>query len=444
MKYCFENYLFFFCTLIVLEQIVISNGLSVESTHTLKTRRQADKQNGECKRPNQPVNGNYIDLLNTTTDSETFPKNTVLSYSCNKGYTLSRSHKFIVCVKGSWDAEQPTCLKRCPSLHSTTSTIVKCYDENKVEIECDQATDGSEAKFRCANFYEPNEIKIVPRYCRDGTWNLPLLQCVPVCGQKNPNSSGNKVVEYPWVAAIFMKKNNEFINICIGTLLSEKIIITAAHCLANFEGEALKPEIFKVGVGKYYNKYQDVRDLYAQYSDVQNVIVHRRFRGDSQRYSSDIGFLITKDTFQLSIAVQPVCFRNVKNIHLTNQSRGIISGWGFPSKNGGMSDELEEIEIVYKDEATCFSELPREFLDKYYGYDKFCAGFYDNGTSACPRPSGKGLVFKNPQDKKFYIHGILSLGPTLSTNTCGTSTTSLYTEISTHYEMLEQIVSQYN
>lgn len=67
------------------------------------------------------------------------------------------------------------------------------------------------------------------------------------------------------VAAIFFFRN-----------LRDQIFL-AAHCVTNDYGDKLRPEEFMVGAGKYYSKYQDTRDVGAQYSQVgRNTDIRER------------------------------------------------------------------------------------------------------------------------------------------------------------------------
>lgn len=116
------------------------------------------------------------------------------------------------------------------------------------------------------------------------------------CGRKSVDAQalivgGKKVKkgDYPWQAAIYDKNKNNM-NICGGTIISMKTIVSgniisilacffhkkkfvvAAHCFAkNTRGNAINsPSRYKVGVGKYYLNYLDSRDVMAQYSEVSN------------------------------------------------------------------------------------------------------------------------------------------------------------------------------
>lgn len=74
--------------------------------------------------------------------------------------------------------------------------------------------------------------------------------------------------------------------------------------------------------------------------------------------------------------------------------------------------------------------------------DKMCAGFYEKNISVCRGDSGSGLVFRNPEDNRFYIHGVVSLGPTLR-GECNFRQNSLYTKVAFYYEFIDRESNQY-
>lgn len=54
-------------------------------------------------------------------------------------------------------------------------------------------------------------------------------------------------------------------------------------------------------------------------------MVHEKYRGDSQRYASDIALLITVDKLLFSKVVQPVCSNGLSQLPLRPGMIGVVS-----------------------------------------------------------------------------------------------------------------------
>uniref|UniRef100_A0A6P7F7W1 Modular serine protease-like n=1 Tax=Diabrotica virgifera virgifera TaxID=50390 RepID=A0A6P7F7W1_DIAVI len=376
--------------------------------------------------------------------------NTILTFKCDPEHVMSGS-PFSACFDEGWTTPPPTCERLCPPLSSTQTTHVICQNEKKGEVKCEEATHGTSAKFECAPYYESADRGSPLRFCYDGSWNLPPPQCIPVCGEKRVTAeplivNGQNVEkgDYPWTTAVFQKQGGGFMNVCGGSMLTQRVIITAAHCVTDATGTKISKDNVRIGVGKYYKDYNDPRDTLAQYSEIQEIIVHSRYKGEAQRYASDIAFLVTKVKLMLSKVVQPVCYHNLNdnNNRLTSRDVGVVTGWGYTEAGGKPSDTLKEVKIPYKDDATCVAELPTEWSDQYFTNDKFCAGHYNKSIAVCKGDSGGGLCFPNRRDGRYYIQGLVSVGHRV-TDGCDVQISALFTKVGFHLELVEQVTAQY-
>lgn len=71
-----------------------------------------------------------------------------------------------------------------------------------------------------------------------------------------------------------------------------------------------------------------------------------------------------------------------------------------------------------------------------------CAGFFAENKSVCNGDSGSGLVFRRIDDNRFYIHGVVSLAPTLR-GRCNFQQNSLYTRVASYYIFIDQETTRY-
>ncbi|CAH1101632.1 unnamed protein product [Psylliodes chrysocephalus] len=441
-----ENRGFSVCVCILVIGFVNSHILENFNREDINTtaRWKRQSQSYKCTLPKHPDNGRWLIINGDGKPGDQIDINTILKIECLDGYRLNPIIPFVACDVGFDPNKFPKCEKKCPSFYSTATTTLKCVDRDGNKIGCDQAIDGTYLTFDCIAYYEVPPGNKRSLFCRAGTWDFPKPVCQPVCGKKVNNetialSYGGKEVkdlEYPWVIAIYRKQGGSYQNICGGTLVSRRIVLTAAHCVTNDYGVAQPKELFEVAAGKYYNAYGDPRDQWVQYRKISKLIVKDGYRGESQRYAADIAVIVLEKLFRLGPVVQPVCINNLQNIYLKNRQMGEVAGWGITEKNQ-VADRLRVIKIPYKEKSTCSQELPAEWEEKYNFLDKICAGYYKRNISVCKGDSGSGLVFVNSEDSRYYIHGIVSIAPNLFNLQCNYETNALYTSIAFYYSFID-------
>ncbi|XP_018569610.1 uncharacterized protein LOC108909691 [Anoplophora glabripennis] len=430
--------------LLVASDLQIASCETQQTTYLSRYNRQTGNAGITCELPLHPVSGKWSIINGDGKPGGHVSKNTVLRFDCDPEYKLSSRSSFLICDE-NWNLSKvPTCERKCPAKYSTSTTTLKCEDKYGNEVTCDEAVDGTYLSYTCAPFFETPIGYKKTILCIDGTWNFPNPICQPVCGKIIEKSTIQLVVggtikeqrEYPWVIALFQKLGNEFSNICGATLVSQRVVITAAHCVTNDFGDKLRPEEFTVGAGKYYNKFRDPRDVRVQYSEVARIVVKSGYRGAPQRFLADLALLITKDLITINEVVQPVCYQDLPNIHLQAGKIGAIAGWG-KTESGEQPDELRTLEIPFKHQTTCAQELPSDWAHRFNTIDKICAGFFNQNKSVCTGDSGSGLYFKNPEDNRYYIHGVVSIAPA-EKGDCDPQQNSLYTSVAYYYEFVDR------
>jgi hypothetical protein len=393
---------------------------------------------GGCVLPNHPEFGEWqvYGIPGQFSPGMAIRAGATLRIQCKKRYKLEGKNA-IFCENGKWSDAVGHCLKLCPSIQSTSTMRVTCiYNKHEETENCTEAVEGTLVRFDCAPFYEDLGLSRHPIHiCRDGSWDQRRPECTPVCGQKSVNAqtlivNGKPVKkgDYPWQVALYTLNDKELI--CGGSLLNQRVVLTAAHCITDDKGKLLSKENYMVGVGKYYRPFNDSRDRNeAQFSEVKHMFIPELYKGSTQNYVGDIAILVTRVTFTLSRRVQPVCIDyGLKYTSYTNEF-GYVTGWGYTLQNDKPSDVLKELKVPAVSTEQCSSAIPEDY-DIYLTHDKLCAGYLDNGTSVCSGDSGGGLVFKF--DGRYYVTGIVSLSPQASTGGCDTQQYGLYTKVGTY------------
>ena len=117
-----------------------------------------------------------------------------------------------------------------------TSQAYNC-ELNGITVPCEQnQVPGTRVEVHCRIGYNIQKMPEVPNQficLNDGKWNHQTYRCFAICGVQTPVATqlislGQKagVSEAPWNVAVY--KNQELI--CGGSIITERIILSAAHC----------------------------------------------------------------------------------------------------------------------------------------------------------------------------------------------------------------------
>jgi hypothetical protein len=110
--------------------------------------------------------------------------------------------------------------------------------------------------------------------------------------------------EFPWLAAHFHQSRS---FICGGSLVSNNLIVTAAHCILDKGStQPLNPSESTYYIGKY--KLNDLNESGFISSDVQRFIVHQNWNSSHEAsYDSDIAISVLVKTIIFSNTIRPIC-----------------------------------------------------------------------------------------------------------------------------------------
>lgn len=155
-------------------------------------------------------------------------------------------------------------------------------------------------------------------------------QCVPCsCGSPNVikrivGGEETQEIRYPWMA--LLKNNNRFY--CGGSLISDRYVATAAHCLRGFLTERIS-----ISLLVHDRKSNSSREISRK---VKNSTVHERY--SPFNIDNDIGLLELEESVEMSNVLRPVCMPIRDKTYL--DEIGIASGWGATSEGGPLAQKL--------------------------------------------------------------------------------------------------------
>ncbi|GLH00683.1 Modular serine protease, partial [Gryllus bimaculatus] len=374
-----------------------------------------------CVLPSQPVNGIYHvggcepQSCNVSPGS-TISNFAILNFTCIPGFHLSGLN-IIWCSNEMWSSPFPTCSRAlCPPLKNP-SRYFECTESGTIVNCSEPMVPGTKATVRCENFHTAGpELSSYDIICKEtGQWSNVVYSCTPECGLPNPgglpfiaNGRVAKLAEFPWHVGIFKMMGDTFKQICGGNLVTAKMIISAAHCFW-LESERRVDSIqnYRIAAGKYYLQW-DKRTDYFQESKIENIYVHRSFRGRAGLYDADIAVVALTNNFVINEAVRPICldFDRRYSEDFKAGKVGVIVGWGY-TENQTQSEELHAITLPYEDRNVCIERTKESLIPYLIAHDKFCVGT-NSGKSVCPGDSGGGFALKFGNGIQYYLMGVVT------------------------------------
>ncbi|GBP95973.1 Modular serine protease [Eumeta japonica] len=282
-----------------------------------------------CELPVSPEHGEYY-VFNKSHDGPgdnyTFLH---LLYQCEYGYGIVGDDK-INCSRGVWSDVLPTCISGCRlNYDADVHYLCKKWRSKEFSEEfCNvYIPNGEEVLPVCDTPYYRSDKDLPPMKCVDGNWNYTPA-CLPECGvniskKKIPKhlwvhlrtpdgrvSRGRSArsKEFPWHVGIYNKMYKPYMQICGGSIISAEVVVTAAHCFWK-DVEGLEPSRrFAVAAGKLYRRWTAPSDSKAQFRDVNNIVIPKRFRGGLTNFQDDIAIVYLSKPLSFNEYVWPVCF----------------------------------------------------------------------------------------------------------------------------------------
>ncbi|XP_044265437.1 uncharacterized protein LOC123011852 [Tribolium madens] len=225
--------------------------------------------------------------------------------------------------------------------------------------------------------------------------------------------NGNKtgLFEFPWMALLSYQTDNGPSFLCGGTIINEKYILTAAHCVTN-----IKHKLIGVRVGEHdirtntdceEEEGEEICAPPVQDLSIEKVIFHEQY--NLSTHANDIA-LIRVSPINLTLEnSRPVCLPldEARDFNFTNKNV-VVTGWGYTEK-GVPSPDLRKAELPMVPFQECQEEFKRSVqLNK----GQICAGGKTKSDS-CSGDSGGPLhafsfLYGQP---RFVQQGIVSFGP---------------------------------
>jgi secreted trypsin-like serine protease len=205
---------------------------------------------------------------------------------------------------------------------------------------------------------------------------------------------------WPWIVVINMQLDETIKYVCGASLLSNKVAISAAHCIVTLSADQVI-----LYIGAY--DISDATNIDYEVRKTTELIVHPDYFNEEKTFSdADIGLLIMQEPIQFNSFIRPICLWPNQFIDedVVNQT-GIVVGWGRTEGTAFSTATPLSIELPIVSEVTCL----REDISYFYitSNRTFCVG-EKNGKGPCHGDSGSGFFMK--RKGRWLLRGIVSAG----------------------------------
>ncbi|KAF5305584.1 hypothetical protein FQA39_LY01675 [Lamprigera yunnana] len=248
-----------------------------------------------------------------------------------------------------------------------------------------------------------------------------LLPNRSVCGSDTTtnriyNGQLTDLDEFPWMALLGYKSNDidEVDFKCGGTLINNRYVLTAAHCIRIRVENGISLHMVRLGEWNIttakdcqtFGKYQDCSNPVLDIL-VEQKIAHPLY--NSRKGEHDIGLIRLADNVEYTSFIQPICLPFVNDNRDYINELMVVCGWGSTEK-GSSSDVKLKLEVPIVSNDVCNSRLGKITS---ITQNHICAGGI-KGKDSCSGDSGGPLMIKEDPFGTLKFHwlqeGIISWG----------------------------------
>ncbi|XP_037093100.1 transmembrane protease serine 11B-like [Pollicipes pollicipes] len=258
--------------------------------------------------------------------------------------------------------------------------------------------------------------------------DLPAVQVNdPLCGRTKHTTRivGGEAAPkntYPWLVGVTTRSRADMF--CEGSIINERFVLTAAHCVAR-----RKLWVLNVQVRKHLRN----RDSEELRFKVKRVIKYPGYK----RLQDDIALLELDGSLRLllhndDVRVRPICLPTTacgggSGDACFGGRTAVVAGWGVNQQRPkAYPKSLQRVELPVLTSEACEASQPTVITDSM-----LCTSYSGGGRDACQGDSGGPLMVDTGKSKTTLI-GIVSFG-----KGCGVPEhPAVYTRVSEYYDWI--------
>uniref|UniRef100_A0A673UJ59 tryptase n=1 Tax=Suricata suricatta TaxID=37032 RepID=A0A673UJ59_SURSU len=253
-----------------------------------------------------------------------------------------------------------------------------------------------------------------------------------VCGRPrmlNRMVGGQDALEGEWPWQVSIQRNGS--HFCGGSLITERWVLTAAHCFSNTSETSL------------YQVLLGVRQLvrpgpHAVYARVKRVERNPLYQGMAS--SADVALVELEAPVTFTSHILPVCLPDPSVVFEAGMNCW-VTGWGSPSEEDRLPNPrvLQKLAVPIIDTPRCnllSKDAEFGFQPKTIKDDMLCAGFAEGKKDACKGDSGGPLVCLVGQS--WLQAGVISWGEGCARR----NRPGVYIRVTSHHNWIHRIIPE--
>ena len=177
---------------------------------------------------------------------------------------------------------------------------------------------------------------------------------------------------------------------CGGALVTNKHVVTAAHCIDEASGRLNRVTYALIGDTTLAIAGDTKRFIIK----IKKKTLYPGWTRKTKIIQNDIAVLLLDTPVSLTKYphIKPVCLPNKERFDDAIGRQGIVTGWGAIKEDGPFHSVLQELKVYI---------LQKKFCKSSTGSNR-CAGYEKGRKDACLRDSGGPLVVKGNYLKTVY------------------------------------------
>uniref|UniRef100_A0A182ITB3 Uncharacterized protein n=1 Tax=Anopheles atroparvus TaxID=41427 RepID=A0A182ITB3_ANOAO len=230
---------------------------------------------------------------------------------------------------------------------------------------------------------------------------LDLEHCGDYSEDRIAFGNNAKLFQYPWMA--LLRSGGEWI--CGGTLINERYVLTAAHCVKNKAFDYVRLGEFELNRTIDCDLRNEACAAAPQNIPVEREIMHLDY--SPRRKQNDIALLRLAYAASINDNVKPICLP-VSPVMRTIMPTYYVAGWGA-TENSLISNKLQftELNLTAKDE--CQSRISEEDKHVRIVDTQMCATGVKHLSENCIGDSG-GPMKSVSVSARYVQYGVVSFG----------------------------------